>query len=107
MVGSGFWCLGECVGGVRLRGGSWGCGGRWFGRRLARGMRRIGGLWSGIGGRCFGGEGGVKAFSRDSIWYVIACFSSSDTSDTGMDCRLPMTHSLIPVRPYLGFLIAS
>ena len=90
-----------------MRDGWWGCGGGRFGCRFVRRTRRIGGLWSGIGGRCFAGEGWGRAFSRDSIWYVIACFSSSDTSDTGMDYRLPMTHSLIPVRPYLGFLIAS
>ena len=51
-VGFGSWCPGGCVGGVCLRGGWWGCGGRGFGRRVARRMRRIGGLWSGIGCRC-------------------------------------------------------
>ena len=59
-VGFGFWCLGGCGGGVRRRGGWWGCGGRGFGGRAGWRMRRIGGLWRGIGRRCFGGEGVVR-----------------------------------------------
>ena len=71
-VGFGFWCLGGCGGGVRRRGGWWGCGGGGFGCRAGWRMRRIGGLWSGIGRRCFGGEGVIaKALTTYPLLYIL------------------------------------
>ena len=76
-VGFGFWCPGGCGGGVRLRGGWWGCGGGRFGCRVARRTRPIGGLWSGIGWRCIGGEGWVTRASQGSLACCITLTSAT------------------------------